>query len=296
MRFEMNSVFLVLVVLTGSPQTRGQSSASPPALPSHVGTSASPDLTQNPGNEVPKWTHNPTGRDETSTETTTITKTEGTARSQSVTSAAFKSHLLSTSSAAATSQHTNKAFVMTAREGAASSSAAAATDGLSSTPTLQSTTPLCHVSTTESRTLPTRGPPTTFSPQPTHTAQDTSSTAHLSTTQPQSESVTTATTQTTDHPLTSAPGRGPAGPTHQEIPPELNVGDEDLKGPQYRSSSPLDPLLAGLLSVFIVTTAIVFVILFIKFRQRTNHPEFHRLQDLPMDDLMEDTPLSRYTY
>lgn len=56
----------------------------------------------------------------------------------------------------------------------------------------------------------------------------------------------------------------------------------DFKGPRYRSSSPLDPLLAGLLSVFIVTTAIVFVILFLKFRQRTNHPEFHRLQDLPM--------------
>lgn len=50
----------------------------------------------------------------------------------------------------------------------------------------------------------------------------------------------------------------------------------------HRSSSPLDPLLAGLLSVFIVTTAIVFVVLFLKFRQRTNHPEFHRLQDLPM--------------
>lgn len=59
-------------------------------------------------------------------------------------------------------------------------------------------------------------------------------------------------------------------------------GHLDLKGPRYRSSSPLDPLLAGLLSVFIVTTAVVFVILFLKFRQRTNHPEFHRLQDLPM--------------
>lgn len=56
----------------------------------------------------------------------------------------------------------------------------------------------------------------------------------------------------------------------------------ELNGRRHRSSSPLDPLLAGLLSVFIVTTAVVFVILFLKFRQRTNHPEFHRLQDLPM--------------
>lgn len=140
---------------------------------------------------------------------------------------------------------------------------------------------------------------------PAHTQQDTSSTAHAS------ESWTRSSAQptTTGRPVTSAPGRGAAGQTYQEVPSELNVGDEgkamsshsccslqmcqyfgsqdcafvchsDLKGP--RSSSPLDPLLAGLLSVFIVTTAIVFVILFLKFRQRTNHPEFHRLQDLPM--------------
>lgn len=56
----------------------------------------------------------------------------------------------------------------------------------------------------------------------------------------------------------------------------------DPKGRRLQPSSPLDPLMAGLLSVFIVTTAIVFIVLFLKFRQRTNHPEFHRLQDLPM--------------
>lgn len=56
----------------------------------------------------------------------------------------------------------------------------------------------------------------------------------------------------------------------------------DPKGQRLQPSSSLDPLMAGLLSVFIVTTAIVFIVLFLKFRQRTNHPEFHRLQDLPM--------------
>lgn len=64
------------------------------------------------------------------------------------------------------------------------------------------------------------------------------------------------------------------------------------KGP-HRSSSPLDPLLAGLLSVFIVTTAVIFIVLFLRFRQRTNHPEFHRLQDLPMvrcKEMFQDTP------
>ncbi|XP_032387158.1 uncharacterized protein si:ch73-344o19.1 isoform X2 [Etheostoma spectabile] len=247
----INVAFCVLVVLTGSSQTRGQSSALPPlltlaALPSHAGRSASPDLRS--------------------------------------------THLLTRSSAVATSQHTNAPDVMT--------SPSAATDRFSSTTTVQSTTPLLHIATTDGRAFLTTDPFTTFSSQSARTVQDTSFTAHASTIQPQSESLTSATAQptTTGRPLTSAPRQGPAGPTHREVPSELNVGDEELKGPRYRSSSPLDPLLAGLLSVFIVTTAIVFIVLFLKFRQRTNHPEFHRLQDLPMDDLMEDTPLSRYTY
>ncbi|XP_034743988.1 uncharacterized protein LOC117954349 isoform X2 [Etheostoma cragini] len=247
----INLAFCVLVVLTGSSQTRGQSSALPPvltlaALHHHAGRSASPDLRS--------------------------------------------THLLTSSSAVATSQHTNVPVVMT--------SPSAATDSLSSAPTVQSTTPLLHIATTDSRAFLTTDPFTTFSSQSARTVQDASSTAHASTIQPQSESLTSATTQptTTGRPLTSVPRQGPAGPTHREVPSELNVGDEELQGPSYRSSSPLDPLLAGLLSVFIATTAIVFIILFLKFRQRTNHPEFHRLQDLPMDDLMEDTPLSRYTY
>ncbi|XP_028328134.1 uncharacterized protein LOC114478960 [Gouania willdenowi] len=99
-----------------------------------------------------------------------------------------------------------------------------------------------------------------------------------------------STPMTPGHLETPALGRAPAGHTHQEAPFEFNVGDEEHK------RSPLDPLLAALLSAVIVVTAIVFVILFLKFRQKTNHPEFHRLQDLPMDDLMEDTPLSRYSY
>lgn len=96
-------------------------------------------------------------------------------------------------------------------------------------------------------------------------------------------------------PTTQQRSQGIAGKTHQEIPSQLNVGGKDFKRRGHRSNS-LDPLLAGLLSVFIVTTAVVFVVLFLKFRQQNSNPEFHRLQDLPMDDLMEDTPLSRYTY
>ncbi|XP_026169215.1 mucin-13-like [Mastacembelus armatus] len=282
MKFAINLVFCALVLLTSSSQTQGQSNVFSPVFTlSHTATSATPDLTEDPGNEVPQRTHNPTSRAETSIET--ITKTKGTVHSEAVTNAAFKTHLLNTNSAVAASQHMSVSVTMTVHTSTASVSAAA--DSLSSTPTVPSTTPLQHASP-----LLTRDPLATFSSRSAHTAQDTSSTAHASVTQPQSGSLTTAAT------LTSAPGWAPAGPTHHEVPSELNVGDEDFKGPRYRSSSPLDPLLAGLLSVFIATTAVVFVILFLKFRQRTNHPEFHRLQDLPMDDLMEDTPLSRYTY
>ncbi|XP_073333301.1 uncharacterized protein [Pagrus major] len=58
----------------------------------------------------------------------------------------------------------------------------------------------------------------------------------------------------------------------------------------------LDPLLAGLVSAFIITAVIITLLLFLKLRRRDNRPEFRRLQDLPMDDMMEDTPLSMYSY
>ncbi|XP_048833584.1 mucin-5AC-like [Brienomyrus brachyistius] len=68
--------------------------------------------------------------------------------------------------------------------------------------------------------------------------------------------------------------------------------EEDTHGLQ----PPLDPLLAGLVSVFILTAVIITLLLFLKFRRRNNQPEFRRLQDLPMDDMMEDAPLSMYSY
>ncbi|XP_022049204.1 mucin-17-like isoform X2 [Acanthochromis polyacanthus] len=294
MRFGIQLVFCVSVLLTGASQTRGQNRDlppvfSPPSLLSHSGASASPALAEDPGNEAPQLTRNPAGSDETSYETSALTQTEGSVRpAETVTNAALKTHMFTSTPAAPTSPHTTEPSVLTPHLTAASPAAAA--DILSSTPTAPSTASLQDTSTTEGRTPLTSESVTTFSSPPAHMGKDASSTAPTSTTQPQSESLTTVS------PQTSTPGRAPAGPTHQEVPSELNVGDEGLKRPHYRSSSPLDPLLAGLLSVFIVTTAVVFVVLFLKFRQRTNHPEFHRLQDLPMDDLMEDTPLSRYSY
>ncbi|CAN9503105.1 unnamed protein product [Ophioblennius macclurei] len=287
-------MFGVLVVLTGSSQTGGQSTVLPPSstpaiLSSHTETPESPDTTEDPENEAPQWTHNLASENEMLVESTT-----GTPQSQET----FPSHtqtnaVLTLSSAAPT----NMPFTTSSPSDAASSPAAA--EGLSSTPAEPLTTSLEYVSTPDGTDPPQTGVSlTTVSSQPTHAGMDGSSTAPTptSTAQTESESLSTDTWKTTGRPQTSAPGPEPAGPTHREGPSELNVGDEELKRSHYHSRSRLDPLLAGLLSVFIVSTAIVFVVLFLKFRQRTNHPEFHRLQDLPMDDLMEDTPLSRYSY
>lgn len=86
-----------------------------------------------------------------------------------------------------------------------------------------------------------------------------------------------------------------APPKHDDTP-QLDVGDEDATKEGHHLISPMDPILASLVSLFIVSTAVASIILFVKFRQRTGHPEFQRLHDLPMDDLLEDTPLSGYTY
>ncbi|XP_051929204.1 integumentary mucin C.1-like [Hippocampus zosterae] len=78
---------------------------------------------------------------------------------------------------------------------------------------------------------------------------------------------------------------------HADTPSQLNV-----KGNTVHDSPTLDPLLAGLVSAFIVSAAVITLLLFLKLRRRDNRPEFRRLQDLPMDDMMEETPLSMYSY
>lgn len=50
----------------------------------------------------------------------------------------------------------------------------------------------------------------------------------------------------------------------------------------HESPTTLDPLLAGLVSAFIITAVIITLLLFLKLRRRDNRPEFRRLQDLPM--------------
>ncbi|XP_027876310.1 cell wall protein DAN4-like [Xiphophorus couchianus] len=256
MRFEIHLVCFWLLLVTGSLQTGGQSHA----LPTSFTSTPFPAPAETPVNEFPRQTQYPAGRNETSGDlpasAATAAPVESTVRSET---SADAEHPHVSSSTKATSQFTNAPTVTTP-------SLSAAADGLSSAPTAASSTPQ---QATSRRYSPTGEAHSTFSSGPTTPA----STAH-----------------------TPAPGWVPVGPTHREFPSELNISDDDSKGSHRHSSSPLDPLLAGLLAVFIVTTAVVFTVLFVKFRQRVNHPEFHRLQDLPMDDLMEDTPLSPYAH
>ncbi|KAM9323359.1 uncharacterized protein KZ484_021459 isoform 2-T2 [Pholidichthys leucotaenia] len=270
-----------LLLLTASVQITGQTRAAPPALtssvpPLHAGLSASPDLMEGPRDEAPQQDRHLANRVESSAETTAGAQTGGTVPLEM--DAGFKTHLVTTNPEVPLLQHTQ------------SGTSSPSVESLSSMPTARDTT-TSSTSATEGPAPPINRSLTTLSSQPAITEQKTASA-----TPPQSEFMITAITRDTGHAQTSALGRGPAGTTHKDIPSELNVGDDEFKTPRRRSGSPLDPLLAALLSVFIVATAVVFIILFLKFRQRTNHPEFHRLQDLPMDDLMEDTPLSRYSY
>ncbi|XP_067846232.1 mucin-22-like [Heptranchias perlo] len=63
------------------------------------------------------------------------------------------------------------------------------------------------------------------------------------------------------------------------------------------SQTKVDPLVIGMITVFFIIIGIVSILGFLKYRQRINQPEFRRLHELPMDDMMEeDTPLSLYSY
>ncbi|KAL3047519.1 hypothetical protein OYC64_021674 [Pagothenia borchgrevinki] len=131
--------------------------------------------------------------------------------------------------------------------------------------------------------------PTTSSSQETPNSE---STSRQNTLQPDEhpETPTKPQLETTSNPPSSPTAK--AEP-RAELPSQLNVGGDTTV---VRDSPTLDPLLAGLVSAFIITAVIITLLLFLKLRRRDNRPEFRRLQDLPMDDMMEDTPLSMYSY
>ncbi|XP_033884344.3 mucin-2-like isoform X2 [Acipenser ruthenus] len=93
---------------------------------------------------------------------------------------------------------------------------------------------------------------------------------------------------------TSTPA--PPAKLNQVSPPVFDIGDDQSVSAQSPASTSMEPLVAGLISLFIIALGLVSTLLYLRFQQRCVRPEFRRLQDLPMDDMMEDTPLSLYSY
>ncbi|XP_070764884.1 uncharacterized protein [Enoplosus armatus] len=176
------------------------------------------------------------------------------------------------------------------------------------TPSDQPTHPKTHSSTSVPHAT-TPEPPKLETTTAATVAQSSSSSSTSSSQEPPSSELPTLpspqnTSQPDGHPETSSesPPKStitlPSIPSAQantraDSPSQLNVGGDTT---MVHESPTLDPLLAGLVSAFIITAVIITLLLFLKLRRRDNRPEFRRLQDLPMDDMMEDTPLSMYSY
>ncbi|KAL8178790.1 UNVERIFIED_CONTAM: hypothetical protein K2H54_056528 [Gekko kuhli] len=84
----------------------------------------------------------------------------------------------------------------------------------------------------------------------------------------------------------------------QEKTSGLHMEDYDENLPSIPTDGPIggDPLVIAVIFIFILTVGILALMGFLRYRQRSNRLQFRRLQDLPMDDMMEDTPLSMYSY
>uniref|UniRef100_A0A9J8DBM4 Uncharacterized protein n=1 Tax=Cyprinus carpio carpio TaxID=630221 RepID=A0A9J8DBM4_CYPCA len=129
--------------------------------------------------------------------------------------------------------------------------------------------------------------PTTLPPSRTH---EPTSSIHLSTLHPTSTAAATSGAPESTSARSRRRSTTQMTRAHADTPSALNVPDHD------NSKASTDPLLAGLVSAFVVVAAIVSVLIFLKFRNTNDGPEFRRLQDLPMDDMLEDAPLSMYSY
>ncbi|XP_039205540.1 putative protein TPRXL [Crotalus tigris] len=84
---------------------------------------------------------------------------------------------------------------------------------------------------------------------------------------------------------------------HEHKTTVFDVGNnQDL--PSIPVANPIgkDPLMIALVVIFVVTVGILALLGFLRYRQHNSRLRFRRLQDLPMDDMMEDTPLSLYSY
>ncbi|XP_061834601.2 uncharacterized protein [Nerophis lumbriciformis] len=162
------------------------------------------------------------------------------------------------------------------------------------TPNSQTLSPTsAAVATTHSTTTTT----TTHSTATTHSSRETLTSQPTTTPSPQTSSWSypEASSQAPQQTTTMVPPQQTTTQTkpHPDTPSQLNVKGETI---MVHDSHTPDPLLAGLVSAFVITAVIITLLLFLKLRRRDNRPEFRRLQDLPMDDMMEETPLSMYSY
>ncbi|XP_063153896.1 uncharacterized protein LOC134493356 isoform X2 [Candoia aspera] len=97
------------------------------------------------------------------------------------------------------------------------------------------------------------------------------------------------------HKILSAGTEQPAN--HEQNTSVFDVGNnQDLHSIPVASPIGKDPLVIAVIAIFVVTVGILTLLGFLRYRQRSSRLQFRRLQDLPMDDMMEDTPLSLYSY
>ncbi|XP_015492449.1 endochitinase A-like isoform X1 [Parus major] len=121
--------------------------------------------------------------------------------------------------------------------------------------------------------------------------------ATASRTVPVTPLVTSSTSASTAAIPTSTPTLAQSLEHRHEKTSVLDVGDDDNSElPNLAGKTRADPLVITVISVFIVMVGILGLVGFLRYRQHNNRMEFRRLQDLPMDDMMEDTPLSLYSY
>ncbi|XP_057208949.1 uncharacterized protein LOC130565854 isoform X2 [Triplophysa rosa] len=130
-------------------------------------------------------------------------------------------------------------------------------------------------------------PSTAQHPETTAVHPTSYATIHLTTQHPETTVRLTSpaagiTTSTQKSPPTSAAviiSSAAQAEARVDTPSALNVGDDVLDFYPRESS---DPLLAGLVSAFVIIAAVVSVLMFLTFRNRNDGAEFSRLQDLPM--------------
>ncbi|XP_048169114.1 mucin-17-like isoform X1 [Corvus hawaiiensis] len=109
--------------------------------------------------------------------------------------------------------------------------------------------------------------------------------------------VTSPTSASTAAVPTSTPTLAQSLEPRHEKASVVDVGDDDNSElPNVAGTTRADPLVITVISVFIVMVGMLGLVGFLRYRQHNNRMEFRRLQDLPMDDMMEDTPLSLYSY